>query len=147
MSDYLEFKIDKFTFRVATDRYYSVEGVWVKKESGTFKLGISDYQQQRSGDVAFVEVKPEGTELQVGAEFATIETIKVDISLPSPLTGRIAQSNPLITATPETINQDPYGDGWLAIIEPYAGEDGFNLLLEPQAYFNKIKLEAEQDTR
>jgi glycine cleavage system H protein len=147
MPDYLEFTVDKFTFKVATDRRYNIEGVWVKKETEHVKLGISDYLHQRSGDVAFVEVKPEGTQLHVGDEFASLETIKVNISLSSPVSGRLVQVNPVLSTAPEMIDQDPYGEGWLATVELQGGDDEIDRLLEPRDYFNKIKLEAEQEAR
>ena len=61
MSDFLEVTVDKFTFKVATDRSYNSEGVWAKEENGRVRIGLSDFIQQRSGDVAFSEVKPAGT--------------------------------------------------------------------------------------
>jgi glycine cleavage system H protein len=146
MPEFLQFSLDKFTFRVATDRSYSIEGVWAKIEGTRARLGISDYQQQRNGDVAFAEIKPVGTELRVGDEFASIETIKVNFSLTSPLNGRIIEINPAMSDNPEVINQDPYGQGWMAMIELQGEEAGLEHMMEPQAYLDKIKREAEQET-
>ena len=81
MPDMLETTIDKFTFKVATDRYYTSEGVWAKPDGARVRVGLSDFLQQRSGDVAFAEVKPAGTSVRFGDEIAGIETIKVNISL------------------------------------------------------------------
>ncbi len=81
------------------------------------RIGLSDFLQQRSGDVAFAEVKPVGTALNFGDEVAVIETIKVNISLASPVSGKIVEVNPAMETAPEAINQDPYGAGWLAVIE------------------------------
>jgi glycine cleavage system H protein len=145
MPDYLEFAVDKFTFKVATDRFYSAEGMWVKQEGNNMRLGISDYLQQRSGDVAFAELKLVGTVLAFGDELAVIETIKVDISLSSPVTGRVVEVNPVMENAPEIINQDPYGSGWLAVIESNEAGANTKKLLDPQAYFTRIKLEAEQE--
>ena len=61
MTKILETTVDKFIFRVETDRYYNSEGVWAKEEDGRIRIGLSDFVQQRSGDVAFAEVKPVGT--------------------------------------------------------------------------------------
>jgi glycine cleavage system H protein len=141
----LEFTVDKFTFKVAIDRFYTQEGLWVIREGNHFRIGISDYLQQRSGDVAFSEIKPVGTVLAFGDELVLIETIKVDISLASPLTGRVTEVNPALQNTPEIINHDPYGTGWLAVIEPDQGEAHLEQLLDPQTYFARIKREAEQE--
>ncbi len=147
MPEMLELTVDKFTFRVATDRSYSPEGVWAKLEQNGVRLGVSDFVQQRNGDVAFAEVKPVGTGLKPGDEIAVIETIKVDISLASPLSGRVIEINPAMETAPEAINQDPYGAGWLALIEAtsWAGEQAG--LLDPQAYFARMKTAAEQEVR
>jgi len=146
MPETLEFVLDKFTFRVALDRFYSPEGIWVKPGRGV-RIGLSDFLQQRSGDVAFAEVKPVGTELKAGDEAAVIETIKVNISLVAPLSGKIVEVNPAMEAAPEAINQDPYDAGWLAVIEATDWESDRLHLLSPQAYFAKMKVEAEQEVK
>jgi glycine cleavage system H protein len=146
MTETLDYKFDKFIFRVATDRFYSSEGLWVKLEGKRVRIGISDYLQQRSGDVAFTEVKPEGTLVAFGEEVAVIETIKVNISLTTPVAGIVMAVNPAMETAPEIINQDPYGEGWLAVMEPLGGVIDVKQLLEPKAYFARIKLEAEQES-
>lgn len=147
MTDYLETTVDKFIFRVATDRYYNGEGVWALLEGNLVRIGLSDFLQQRSGDVAFAEVKPVGTQLAFGDEVAVIETIKVDIALSSPLSGRVLEINPDMELAPEVINQDPYGKGWLAVIEASDWEADRSNLLDSQAYFTKMKAEAEEEAR
>jgi glycine cleavage system H protein len=145
MSEFLETTVDKFIFKVATDRYYSSEGLWVKSDGDQIRIGLSDFLQQRSGDVAFAEVKPQGTLLKCGDEVATIETIKVTISLSSPVSGTIAKVNPAMTTTPETINLDPYGEGWLAVVEDW--EASCAALLDPQAYLAIMKGQAEEEAK
>ena len=94
MSDFLETTVDKFTFKVATDRFYTSEGVWAKEENGRVRIGLSDFVQQRSGDVAFADVKPAGTILAAGDEVAVIETIKVNITYTSPCERKNRGSQP-----------------------------------------------------
>lgn len=144
MTEFLETTIEKFTFKVATDRLYSSEGIWAKPEGNQVRIGLSDFVQQHSGDVAFAEVKDVGAEVAFGDEIATIETIKVNISLISPAAGKIIAVNPAMAARPEVINQDPFGAGWLAVVEATDWEADKARLLDPQAYFAKMKLEAEQ---
>ena len=72
MTEYLETTVDKFIFKVATDCFYNDEGVWAKAQGDRVRIGLSDFLQQRSGDVAFAEVKPEGTQLEFGDEVAVI---------------------------------------------------------------------------
>lgn len=145
MPEFLVTTVDKFTFRIASDRLYSEAGVWAKEEGNLVRIGLSDFVQQRSGDVAFAEIKPAGKKVAYDDEIAMIETIKVNISLGSPLGGTVLKSNPAMESAPEAINLDPYGDGWLAVIEPEAWASDKTRLLSAQAYFERIKLEAEQE--
>ena len=147
MSDFLETIVDKFTFKVAMDRSYNAEGVWAKEENGRVRIGLSDFVQQRSGDVAFAEVKPVGTTLAAGEEAAVIETIKVNTTYTSPVNGKILEVNQAMNNAPEAINQDPYGAGWLAVMEVADWEAERTRLLEPQAYFEIMKGQAEEETK
>jgi glycine cleavage system H protein len=147
MTEFLEMTVDKFIFRVATDRYYNEEGVWAKAEGERVRIGLSDFLQQSSGDVAFAEVEPEGTQLKFGDEVAVIETIKVDIALSSPISGTVVQVNPAMEDAPEAINQDPYGEGWLALIEASDWKAERSKLLDPEAYFDHMKVEAEEEIK
>ena len=145
MPEYLETTVDKFIFKVATDRYYSDEGIWALAEGNRIRIGMTDFLQQRSGDIAFAEIKPEGTALGVGDEVAIIETIKVNVSLTSPVSGTVVEVNPVMELSPEVINQDPYGDGWLVVIEAGDWPKDRDNLLEPQAYFELMKGQAEEE--
>jgi glycine cleavage system H protein len=147
MSDFFETRVDKFTFKVATDRLYNAEGVWAKEENGRVRIGLSDFVQQRSGDVAFAEVKPVGTTLAAGEEAAVIETIKVNITYTSPVNGKILEVNPAMNNAPEAINQDPYGGGWLAVMEVADWDAERAKLLDPQAYFKIMKGQAEEEAK
>ena len=147
MPEYLETLVDKFSFKVATDRFYNCEGVWAKPEGSVVRIGLSDFLQQHSGDVAFAEVKPLGTAVNFGDEVAVIETIKANISLTSPMSGKIVEVNPAMETAPEVINQDPYEAGWLAVIETKDWETDRVRLLDPQAYFAQMKVEAEHEVK
>jgi glycine cleavage system H protein len=147
MSAYLELRVDKFIFKVAADCFYSSEGVWVKPEEDLVRIGLSDFLQQRNGDVAFAEVKSAGTQVQAGDEVAEIETIKVNLSLVSPVAGVVVEVNPAMEGAPEAINQDPYGAGWLAVLKVEDWEAERGRLLDPQSYFEQMKVEAEEETR
>jgi len=147
VTNYLEVTVDKFTFKVAGDRFYTKEGLWALAERNQIRIGLSDFQQQRSGDVAFAEIKEPGTQLAFDEEVAVIETIKVNISLGSPAAGRVVEVNPDMAGAPEVINQDPYGAGWMAVIAADNWEADKIRLLDAQAYFAHIKVVAEQETK
>jgi glycine cleavage system H protein len=144
--DYLEATFDKFTFRVATDRLYSPEGVWVQtRPDGQARVGVTDFLQQHSGDVAFVSVKAPGTKVGTGDEFAEMETMKMTLSLIAPIAGAVIEVNPALELTPEVVNQDPYGQGWLALLEPASWATEKTRLLDAQAYFALMKSQVEQE--
>jgi len=143
----LELTIDKFTFRVPKDLYFNDAGVWVRLEGQRARLGLSDFAQQRSGDMAFAEVKPIETVLKPGDEFASAETIKVNISLPSPVIGTIVEVNTELQGMPELINQDPYGKGWLVVVELIDWDNDTSRLLDADAYYALIKRQAEEEVK
>ena len=149
MTEYLETTLDKFTFRVANDRFYTAQGawaLWMKPEApDRIRIGLTDYLQQRSGDVTFATVQPVGTQLKEGESIAEIETIKTIVELPSPVSGTVVEVNPALEMTPEVINQDPYGDGWLAVIATTDWEAERAMLLEPDAYFSAMRTGAQEE--
>lgn len=145
MAEFLEYTLDKFTFKVATDRFYNPEGVWAKAEGDQVTVGVSDFFQQRNGDVAFAEVKEVGTAVAATAEFATIETIKVDIELPCPVSGTIAAVNEKLELEAEVVNQDPYGEGWLALITAADWDADRANLMTPEAYLEHMKVQAQAE--
>jgi glycine cleavage system H protein len=118
--DYLETTVDKFIFRVRLGCLYSETGVWVdmNETSGVARLGLSDYTQQSSGDVAFVSLPESGQSVAAGKELATVETIKVDLEVQAPFAGKVVAVNEALEDAPELINQDPYGRGWLVEVRP-----------------------------
>ena len=143
----LELTVDKFTFRVPKSLYFNDAGIWVRPEGSVARLGLSDFAQQRSGDMAFAEVKPVETLLKPGDEFASIETIKVNVILPSPIMGAIAEINRALEDAPELINQDPYGKGWLAVVELTDWEADKSKRLDADAYYALVKEQAEEEMK
>ena len=151
MPEYLETTVDKFIFRVATDRVYHSDGVWAlwlePQEQGRVRLGLTDYLQQRNGDVAFAHVKPVGTMLAVGDEVAELETIKANVSLLSPVSGTVVEVNPELDLSPEIINEEPYGKGWLAVIEATNWQSDRAKLLDADGYLAAMRSQAEEELR
>ena len=151
MPEYLETTVDKFTFRVAKDRVYTAKGVWVfwmqPEAPNRVRIGVTDYLQQRSGDVAFASVQPVGSKVITGEKLADVETIKAMVELPSPVSGTVVEVNPALDTTPELINQDPYDKGWLAVIETASWDTERATLLEPEAYFKVMEAEAKEEAK
>lgn len=147
MSEFLETTVDKFTFKVAADRLYTETHLWVKWEEGLVRVGLSDYLQQTSGDVAFAEPQGEGTPLTPGDELAAIETMKTNLSIPSPVSGVIKAVNPRLETEPELVNESPYDEGWLVLVETNVWEMEKLNLFDARTYFARMTAEAEQETR
>ena len=151
MSNDLEITIDKFTFRVPTDRFYSEGGVWAfwmqPQGKNRIRVGLTDYLQQHSGDVAFVTAKPVGTKLTAGDDFADVETMKTMLALPSPVNGTVMEINQALDVNPELVNQDPYGKGWIAEIENTGWEADSAKLLNPQTYLSVVKSLVEKELK
>ena len=144
MGNSLTFTVDKFTFTIPTDRQYHPDGLWVQARGGRVVVGLTDYRQQNSGDVAFAEVAEPGTVVAAGERLGNVETIKVDTELASPVSGTVIEVNEKLELEAEIINQDPYGEGWLVAIEP-AGEEEGAALLSPEAYYEHSHAQALEE--
>ena len=141
----LELAVDKFLFRFPADLFYSDAGIWVRFEGRRARIGLSDFTQQRNGDVAFAEPKQEGTSVRPGDEVAVVETVKVNLSIPSPVGGKVVEVNNDLLTAPELVNQDPYGKGWLAVLEIEDGEAARRALKTAADYLTLAKIQAEAE--
>jgi glycine cleavage system H protein len=142
--EYLVTTVDKFTFRAKRGLRYSEDEIWLAKEGERLRLGVTDYLQQRSGDAAFVEPVSVGTVLIAGDTFARLETIKTALELPSPVSARVAAVNEALAEHPEMVNEDPYGAGWVLILEE-ATADATAGLVDADAYFARLKEKLAQE--
>lgn len=148
MSEFLEATFDKFTFKVAKDRSYSADGIWLEHlGNDRVRVGVADFVQQHSGDLAFASVQPAGSRLAAGEEFAALETVKVNISLPLPIAATIVEVNPALDTRPEVINEDPYGEGWLAVVQASAWDADRKRLLDADDYFAVMEGQVQQELR
>jgi glycine cleavage system H protein len=143
----LEVTVDKFKFKVPEALLFSDAGIWVAVEGARARLGLSDFAQQVNGDIAFANVEPAGSVLQAGDEFGSIETVKVNVGLTSPVAGRIVEVNALLQDSPEVINQDPYGKGWMVVLESNDWEANRQDLLDAPHYFELVKRQAEAELK
>jgi glycine cleavage system H protein len=144
-AEILELAVDKFLFRFPSDLYYSEAGVWVGFEGQHARIGLSDYNQQRNGDVAFAEPKEVGTRVRTGEEVAIVETIKVNLSIPSPLGGKVVEVNGELLNSPELVNQAPYCKGCLSVLEVEDYEAARRGLKTAAEYLAMAKVQAEAE--
>jgi glycine cleavage system H protein len=99
------------------DLLYTKDHEWVKKEGDTVIIGITDYAQGELGDIVYVEVETEGENLKKGETFGTVEAVKTVSDLFMPVSGEITAFNETLEDTPETINTNPYDNGWIIKIK------------------------------
>lgn len=107
---------------------------WVMNNGdGTVTVGISDHAQSLLGDVVFVEVPEVGREIEAGEEFSLVESVKAASDIYCPLSGEIVAINEVLEDAPETINEDPYGEGWIAKIR-LSDTEALASMMDAEAY-------------
>lgn len=123
---------------VLTDRRYTETDEWAKLENGKVRIGITDYAQKELKDIVAVELPQVGRVVKKGEELGMIDSVKATSSYYAPVSGRIVEVNKALESSPELLNKDPYGEGWIAIIEPTSITE-YESLLGPAAYAEKLK--------
>lgn len=99
------------------DLKYSKEHEWVRVNGNVATIGVSDYAQDQLGEIVFVELPDEGEEFEKDDAFGVVESVKSVNDVYAPLSGRIIEVNDPVVDSPEIVNEDPYGEGWLVKIE------------------------------
>ena len=92
---------------------YTSEHEWISVEGEVATVGITSFAQGELGDIVFVEIETEGETLEKGGTFGTIEAVKTVSDLFMPVGGEVLEINPVLESSPELVNKDPYGEGWL----------------------------------
>lgn len=124
---------------------YTDSHEWVMDNGdGTVTVGITDHAQEALGDVVFVELPEAGRELNAGDEFGVIESVKAASDLYSPLAGEIVEVNDSLEDSPETVNDSPYGDGWILKLQ-LADQGDLESLMSADAYKELVAAEEDQD--
>ena len=121
---------------------YSKDHEWVKVEGSRVIIGITDYAQSQLGDVVFVELPEVGAEVTASSGFSVVESVKAVSDVYSPVSGQVVEINEALADSPEMVNQDPYGDGWIAVIE-ISDSNELNELLSSDDYEKFIAEEGE----
>jgi glycine cleavage system H protein len=115
------------------DLRYTKEHEWTRLEDGRVRVGITDFAQDALGDVVYVDLPEVGATVEADQPLGEVESTKSVSDVYSPVSGTVIERNPLVDERPELVNEQPYGDGWLVVIEPTdpAATDG---LLDAEAY-------------
>ena len=100
------------------DVRYTRQHEWARTEDGRVRIGITDYAQDALGDVVYVDLPESGTALPADQPFGEVESTKSVSDVYAPVTGTVVERNLLLDERPELVNEQPYGDGWLIVVEP-----------------------------
>ena len=123
------------------ERYYTETHEWVTVDDGVATVGITDFAQAQLGDVVFLELPRVGKLLEAGDSFGVVESVKAASDLYSPIAGSVVEVNESLNTSPEQVNQDPYGEGWLIRVrlngdvgESLLDEAGYKAMTEGQTH-------------
>ncbi len=123
---------------VPDDLRYTSDHEWARAEDGGLRVGITDYAQDALGDIVFVQLPEPGAKVAAGDSFAEVESTKSVSDIFAPITGTVTEINQDLADSPQRLNEDPYGDGWLCLIVPDDGA-GSDSLLDAEGYRKLIE--------
>ncbi len=122
------------------DLKYTREHEWARQEGGQVTVGITDHAQHELGDIVFLELPEVGAAVSQGKTFGVVESVKAVSDLYSPVTGKVVKVNSALLDAPEKVNEDPYGDGWMIVVEA-SGASELTSLLTASAYESYVREE------
>ncbi len=120
--------------------HYTKEHEWVRVEGGIGVVGITDHAQQELGDIVYVDLPKPGTHLDQGKTLGSVESVKAVSDIYAPVSGEVTEINPLLSTSPEKLNEDPHGDAWLVKIR-LSAPDEIKRLLSAEDYQNYVGAE------
>ncbi|HEX9243719.1 MAG TPA: glycine cleavage system protein GcvH [Anaeromyxobacter sp.] len=118
---------------IPQDLRYTREHEWARNKGGRIVVGITDFAQDQLGDVVYVELPDVGDPVKKGESFGVVESTKAVSELFAPISGKVLEVNAPLSDAPETINEDPYEEGWMIVIEPSDPKD-LEALMDAKAY-------------
>jgi glycine cleavage system H protein len=124
------------------DLRYHKEHTWVKTAGKKATIGITDYAQESLGDIVYIDLPEVDTDIEPNSEIGEIESTKATSSIISPISGRVIEVNEDLSESPETINEDPYGKGWIAVIEIVDASE-IDDLMDSSEYAKYVEEEAK----
>lgn len=98
--------------------FYTAEHEWIRDDDGRFRIGITDYAQDALGDIVYVQLPEVGAEVHAGQSFGEVESTKSVSEIYAPVQGVVLEVNAELDGSPELVNQDPYGAGWMVVVQP-----------------------------
>ena len=126
-----------------TELRYSTDHEWVRVEDSLVRIGITDFAQDALGDVVYVELPEVGAQVAQNASFAEVESTKSVSDIFAPVSGEIAEVNDALEDQPELVNEDPYGDGWICIIQVNS-LDELDVLMDEDGYRSFVSEDGQE---
>ena len=133
-------EFEKMNFKFRKGYLYTKSHEWIKKEHGKYKMGITDYAQKMLKDIVYVEFS-EDEEFNKGDSLATLESVKAVGDVYAPFPCKVVEFNEALEDSPELVNKDPFGEGWVAILEP-TGDVNEDEFLDVDKYVEHVEKES-----
>lgn len=121
------------------DLAYTREHEWARTAGKEVTVGITDHAQSELGDIVFLELPEEGAAVEKGKAFGVVESVKAVSDLYAPVSGKVLRVNAALLDAPEKVNQEPYGDGWMIVVEAAGGAEGLLSAADYEKYVGEEK--------
>lgn len=129
--------------QIPDDLQYTSDHEWIRHEDDIIVIGITDYAQDSLGEIVYIELPSEGDEITKGDPFGAVESTKAVSDVYAPVSGDVVEVNELLLDSPETINEDPYGEGWMIKVRPYDPAE-LDELMDFEEYTEHTEKESEE---
>ncbi|MGD9651479.1 MAG: glycine cleavage system protein GcvH [Candidatus Dadabacteria bacterium] len=129
--------------QIPDDLQYTSDHEWIRHEDDIIVIGITDYAQDSLGEIVYIELPSEGDEITKGDPFGAVESTKAVSDVYAPVSGDVVEVNELLLDSPETINEDPYGEGWMIKVKPYDPTE-LDELMDFEEYTEHTEKESEE---
>jgi glycine cleavage system H protein len=143
--EYLELKVDKWTFTVPKGFFYNENDFWARIDGKIATVGITSYLQSKLSDIIFVSLPQVGTVIEQFGEAGSFESVKAALDVISPVSGSVVEVNDALANSPDLANSDPYGKGWFLKIELSDFESDKENLIDAGGYFEVMKKKVEKE--
>jgi glycine cleavage system H protein len=143
--EYLELKVDKWTFTVPKGIFYNENDFWARIDGNIATIGITSYLQSKLSDIIFVSLPQIGTKIEQFGEAGSFESVKAALDVISPVSGSVVEVNNELVTAPDLANSDPYGKGWFLKIDLSDFESDKENLIDAEGYFEVMKKKVEKE--
>jgi len=130
-------------YEVIEDLYYTKEHEWVKLEGDRCRIGVTDYAQKSLHEIVFVDLPESGETVAKSQSMGSAESVKAVADVFAPISGEIVEVNTKLADSPELVNQQPYGDGWIAVVKPSNIDAELKELLDAKGYAGFLKTQVK----